>query len=117
MDAYAHRHVVFAPTRIEEHPVAELRCAIRERNDEQLAALPDESLDASAHGHAAGELQIRIRAFAKGSLLPVADRRSESFGVAIFALPFELFVIAGERARTRRAQINRLAGSIHQHLG
>ena len=79
--------------------------------------MPNESFDASNYCYPAGEFQFGIFAFAERSLLQVANRRSKSFGMAIFAVPFELFVIVGQRRFSGRTQINRLAGSIHQHFG
>src|SRR2546423_7545842 len=102
-DPLADRHVVFAPRRIEQHAIAEPGRAIRERNQKQFAILPNDSLDAPRYRYPAAEFQFCISALTKRGLLPVADRRAKSLGVAIFPLTFELFVVIGERARSCRA--------------
>ena len=112
--------------------VAQLRAAIREGNQDELAVLTQDFLDAASDHDAAFEGDRRLLAFVDADaaqliagqcfrrgagVAPATDRCAETFGVIIAAVPGEFLLREGERARASGAQINRRAIFIREHFG
>src|SRR5437879_6421909 len=105
-DALANRHIVYAPIRIEQNAIAILRRAIGKANEQYFAVATKHLVDLAFDCDSALEFQLRLFPFDNLSLLPLPDRRAESFFVIIDSVAFELFVTYRERRLAGCAQIN-----------